>query len=123
MKARITNVAVSNDGEKTTIITNDDKLSKGQELACRLLSFKSFDDLDRIEEEARENSIDSMVHLVESFREKLNDEEFMAEVEEESKKRPKSNGGFTLSIKARSDAEEYNQDFNVRVAGTAQEHD
>ncbi|MCL2020251.1 MAG: hypothetical protein FWG70_10925 [Oscillospiraceae bacterium] len=123
MKARITNVAISNDGEKTTIITNDDKLSKGQELACRLLSFRSFYDLDKIEEEARENNIDNIVHLVQSLREKLNDEEFIAEVEEESKKSPNTGGGFSLKIRARSDDEKYNQDFNIRVAGTTPEYD
>ena len=123
MKAKITNVAIANDGEKTTIFTNDNKLSKEQELTCRLLSVKSFEDLDKIEEEAREAGIDNTLHLVEHIRERLNDEDFMAKVEEESKKSPNPGGGFSLKIKARSDNEEFNRDFNIHVLGTTQEHD
>ena len=123
MKARITNIAVSNDGEKTTIISNDDNLSKGQELACRLLSSQSFGDLDEIEEEAREYGVDSMVDLVESIREKLNDEALMAKMGKDSRKGPCSGGGYSIRIKARSEDEEYNQDINIRVAGRAQEDD
>jgi hypothetical protein len=121
MKARITNVKVTNDGDKTTIIS-DKEMDIKQALWLRLLAFKNFEDLDEIEAEATKINATGVLKAITKLKETLEDEDFLVEVEKYAEENPDDYGkGWGMSIKVRSedsDDEKFNQDLNITIGGS-----
>ncbi|MCL2053205.1 MAG: hypothetical protein FWG90_02025 [Oscillospiraceae bacterium] len=92
MSKNIKKITVINNAGDFTIITDDKyEMTKSKELWLKMLAYKTFEDLEKVREEAVSEGLNDLVDCIDRLCEILNDEKFLAELEQKERDKSTAN--------------------------------